>query len=1174
MVDEGTRYSTQGAAPSSWSRRLYWLFRRLILLAMVGSGIGAVVSWWAYQEYVVQHPGAHIERQHVLGIIRSESPVYYRDGVTPLGVFFDDEHRQFVPWPELPGDYVTAIVAAEDGTFWSHKGVSPKHILRALWLDIRAGAVVAGGSTLTQQTAKNLYYRPDRSIKAKGVELVNALKLEAHHSKEDILTFYANQFHVSGNGRGVGIAARYFFDKDTAELTLLENAFIAGLVKAPAIYDPFTGDEERRARAVQRAHDRTGYVLRRIIDEPTDNLAGARPDPTDPVQLARWESRLAEVQVAKTTAQTLLAEGFELDFHRGVFRFESSAVLDEVARRLDDPVFIDILRRAGIDDPGDAGIEVITTLDAGVQRETLYGLWHHLSEAGTQLEGLGTEAFVRSEGTGPRFDPYRELHRHEFRLGRVSEHGADADGKRVLNLDLGGRDCVVDRAGVVRGAVAVQRGASKDPTAKVPTSGVEAFIDAIPTGSVVWVSVREVPEEATAICDLEVRPELQGAAMVIQDGQIRAMVGGNDNRNFNRATALRQMGSTWKPVVYHAAMELGWSPHDPLFNQRTVFPFSTTFYYPRPDHTPDPVVSLAWAGVRSENIASIWLLYHLTDRLDHAKVSELAASLGLARHEDESEDDYRLRIQQAGVLPTPRRVMESLFLQARQEALVTISQARHPEDELAIAAMLYGWGFSSERTKVGRGDASSRTWKARALDNSWVTLAGRMESCKGQYLALEASLLDDQLPNPEWVDELSVRMEEDTIEVACGIRPEGYGQVNAKLLRFAEAEAEEAQDPEPKRGMFGWMRRAEKEEDTSRLVDLLDVWVVDRVHMSTLLSLEAGIERRLLLRDVAGDEAAGLYDPEILYWHQDFRVLLGMRYVADLARRMGVRSEVREVLSMPLGASEITLEESVMLYSGITTGASWQLSGVAAGGTSVEAPQPPSLLIAEIRHPDGRVLYRATPEEVMVSSTDSGHMTSDILRNVVQWGTGRRASGAVRASGAALPLAGKTGTTNDFRNAAFLGFAPVLEDGVYARDGGYVVGVYVGYDDNRPMSSGRVKLAGSSGALPAWIRTIQGIAELGYLGQPLPALPDMTVWPLAAPEGLVRMQVDPAHGGLPVEGNSGDVGRILTRPVDIDSVTPDLVFERSTRPVRISPRTTDIDIKRLLEEAPELWRRD
>ena len=160
-----------------------------------------------------------------------------------------------------------AIVAAEDGAYWSHPGVNLWGIARAMVANVQAGRLVAGGSTITQQTAKNLYYRPDRSLKSKWTELINALRLEHHHSKEDILTFYANQFHVHGNGRGIGIAARYFFDRDLTaqdvEWGLLESAYVAGLVKGPSLYDPFWGLETGKSGPVNaRLYVRgTSYVV-------------------------------------------------------------------------------------------------------------------------------------------------------------------------------------------------------------------------------------------------------------------------------------------------------------------------------------------------------------------------------------------------------------------------------------------------------------------------------------------------------------------------------------------------------------------------------------------------------------------------------------------------------------------------------------------------------------------------------------------------------------------------------------------------------------------------------------------------------------------------------------------------------------------------------------------------
>ena len=1031
-------------------------------VAAVALVAGAVGLGWSYQHYIVDHPGAHLDRENIDAIIAQETPVLYADAVTPVGVFFDEEHRQHVGFDELPMAYTMGIVAAEDGGYWSHPGVNMKGIARAMRDNLLAGTVVAGGSTLTQQTAKNIYYRPDRSLKAKLIELVNALKLEAHYSKEEILELYANQFHVTGNGRGLGIAARHFFDEDVSELGTLESAFLAGLVKAPAYYDPFYGDEARRERARERAHDRTRYVLHRMLDEPIEHLAGPPSDGTK----AGDEAFLARLMAAgrvREEARTFLEDGFELPFKRGSFRYDSSAVLDEVARRLEESPFKELLASEGIDDPATAGLQIVTTLDPAVQQEATYGLWHHLTEVGTWMEALTAEDFLLEGHSGPRFDPDHPPELHRYRVGRITTH---VDGG--LLLDLGGHPCTVDREAIVRLAVAAERGRVGSKSEKASTKTVDAFAAALVDDGVVLASVRDVREvdgERKAWCDLEVRPELQGASIVLEDGQIRAMVGGNDNRNFNRATALRQYGSTWKPLVFHAALQLGWSPEDVLDNRRNIFPFSTTFYAPRPDHTPSPEVSMSWAGVNSENLASIWLLYHLTDRLDGEQVRALAQSLDLARRPDEAEQDYRTRIQKAGVLPTRSRLSEALFLQARQEVLASASALSNPEDELPLQSLLYGWGYQRERSRAEREGPSTRAWKLTALDNNWLTLRGRLETCRAQYDALVNAFQDREAPMASDVPDLTVLVggprdgaTRPTLEVACGAIPEGFV---APDEAFVEAQGwrrplalpglrrdpagtpnpADTSAPEPRRRRWPWSRpepttpdptadapAAELETRRTPFGPMAfgDVLIEDRLHASTLEAVDKVLERRQLALDLQED--VDLYSPEVLYWYQDFRVLLSLRYLTSLAEQYGVQTELQPVLSLPLGASEITLEESASVYQGLVSGKAWSVPGVGRQGL-VDPIQTPSALIAEIRDVDGNVLYRATPRAVDVATGDTPRLTADILRNVVQHGTGRRAHGTVRAHGHDVPVGGKTGTTNDFKNAAFLGFVPVVGRG-------------------------------------------------------------------------------------------------------------------------------------------------
>jgi len=1217
-------------------RRPWWV-RALRLLAvltgicLVVVGIGAAVLGWLYRQHVLIDPGPHLERDHIMSIIAQESPVYYRDGTTRIGVFFEDEHRQYVPWEEMPPPYVAAIVAAEDGTYWSHRGVSPKHIVRALRDNAVAGRTVSGGSTLTQQTAKNIYYRPDRSWKAKGTELVNALRLEAHYDKSEILTFYANQFHVSGNGRGLGIASRYFFDEPVSDLRsrtedeapgedLVKAAFLAGLVKGPGRYDPFLGDPERQARSRERAMDRTRYVLRRIAEEPEENLVGPWPVPGVRSEAEAQQARLRQVRGWKVEAKRLLDEGFELPFSRGRFRYDSSAVLDEVRERLAEPPFDQVLQAAGIDDPSRAGLKVITTLDPAAQREATYGLWHHLTEVGTWMETLDAKDFIREDSRGPRHDPYHEPREHEFRLARVLAHPV-VDDRLVIDLDLGGgHRCRVDRDGLIRVAVASERARVGNRYAKLAGAKVDAFGKALSVGSVVWVSVRQVGEGG-AVCDLEVRPELQGSVVVLEDGQMRAMVGGNDNRNFNRATALRQFGSTWKPLIYHASMELGWRPDDPLDNRRNVFPFSTTFYYPRPDHTPEPVVSMAWAGVNSENLASIWLLYHLTDKLETERVRTLAQALDLAQREGESDTDYRRRIQEAGVLPTRSRIDEALFLQARHDVLGGLGLSDHPEDELSLSSLLYGWGHRRELGRVRARGGRERARKERALANSYVHLSALAERCQEQHRILVQAVEQERAPDPERVPDLSVLVGEDGMDVACGDLPEGYVRPDAEGLGLA-VRLDDMLDPdglggtgslpserpvrvderdpgdggdgvqEKERGgkkglvgklgdMLGLSSKAEPEpEPRERVAAWADVLLDDRLHVGTLQQVDRAMERRRALLETRDE--IDLYDPELLYWHQDFRVLLALRYVSELAGQYGVRSDIRPVLSLPLGASEITLEEATSVYGGLVSGKAWsfpgqaQAPGAVLSGERVDSPADPALLIAEIRDVDDRVIYRAEPEPREVAGDETGAMTADILRNVVLHGTGRRAKHRIEVAGAPAPAMGKTGTTNDFKNAAFLGAVPRWTDQGWSASDALVIGAYVGYDDNRPMRNQRIILAGASGALPPWISTAEGLARAGLLGEPDQQAPDEG-WTLAEPSGLVRLPVD-AEQGLPLEDPE-----LVASPdpegedvVGVDQVEPDQAaehailtppqaarpvhdvrFEEVPRPVRIAPSTTE-----------------
>ncbi len=166
---------------------------------------------------------------------------------------------------ELPPHFVNALIATEDRRFFSHFGVDPVGIARAAYSNYRAGRTVQGGSTLTQQLAKNLFLTPDQNFKRKAQEALLAVQLEATYSKEQILTAYLNRVYLGAGTFGVDAAARTYFNKSARDLTLRESAIIVGLLKAPSRYAP--------TASLNRATQRMGVVLRAMLDEGYINQA-------------------------------------------------------------------------------------------------------------------------------------------------------------------------------------------------------------------------------------------------------------------------------------------------------------------------------------------------------------------------------------------------------------------------------------------------------------------------------------------------------------------------------------------------------------------------------------------------------------------------------------------------------------------------------------------------------------------------------------------------------------------------------------------------------------------------------------------------------------------------------------------------------------------------------------
>ncbi|MBV5306361.1 MAG: transglycosylase domain-containing protein [Desulfobulbaceae bacterium] len=1063
------------------------LFFLSIFLLLLGGGGAA----WCYYWFVVLHPGVEIEPDNIQRILGRETPVFYSDGTTRLGVFFDQAHRQYVNFEEIPKDFVNALVASEDNRFFFHYGFDPFGIARAAFKNYQVGRVVQGGSTLTQQTAKNLFKRSGRSYQAKIKELLFALRLEYYYSKEKIFEFYANQFYVSGNGHGLGIAARYYFNKPVGELSLIESAFIAGSVKKPNFYNPFIKKTEESAIEAQKnANIRMRYVLEKMHE------AGVITEP-----------------------QFQEAVSSELLFHRGTIGYAQDYVMDMVTDAVSTVEVQDALKEKGIDNLATSGLHVVTSVDESLQKQTLYSLRQELSRLDVRLRGYD-RGEVQQELQRLDYVGDMALRKKAFLFGTIGKISRDTTkGKPSVQIevDLGSKlgSGVIQEQGLM-GLLAAQmkwkQGRWNDATVK----DLPLLLSELKEGDRAWVSVREISADGEVSLELEKFPKVQGGALIIQDGLIKAMAGGVENRFFNRAiSARRTMGSAFKPFVYTAALQLGWNATDLLSNKRDVFVFHRQPYFPRPDHKSDhSQVSMSWAGVHSENLASVWLLYHLCDHLNMIQFQDVASHVGLAPQalngKTDSYETYAARIRDRYGILVNRSVLENAAFDQAVTRLETdfIFENRLPEYSV-IKKLHYGLmaaGTSSELDDQ--------------LGEKGLTEKERQEIYLRKSLLVGQSYLG------------LVDLQQDLMSFRRDVE-DSWNSPDYFASRENQGKPTLYYDPLNDRNVFSRRGRTDLQGiDVAQLRDSLsqldiagrDKFWADIFLDSLLSSATMDMVRKQVDTEFRRLSSLQPYSFEVLSAIKDFRILVGLRYLISLARELGIQSQLEPVLSFPLGSNVVTLLEFVRMYEGIVTG-----EVVLSEGQEEESRDLLSI-IDRIESEEGEVLYRPKRKRVRLVAPETSLVVGHILENIVKFGTGRYADKNVRLTeideeaskkfsgfDLAIPLLGKTGTANNYTNASFFGYLPGVSphgEGLVTQ-GGYAVGVYVGFDDNQDMRRASTRITGSEGALPTWTELVRVLLKDKGYGQKLDPV-EISFSGLTMQRktlGQLNLAVQPALGG-------------------------------------------------------------
>jgi penicillin-binding protein 1A len=427
---------------------------------------------------------------------------------------FAIQRREIIPYEAISPTLKQAILAAEDDGFEGHFGLSIPRILVALGKDIIERRKAAGASTLTQQLARKLFLTDEKTWERKIKEAILAIQIEKRYTKNEIFTLYCNQMYFGHGVYGVESASRLYFGKSASDLAIEEAALIAGILQGNVRQSPYVNMDaaiRRRNYALGRMAD-VGYITQAEADE-------ARKKPI--------------VLGGEPTAQPSIAPYF----------------VEEVRKELES--------RYGAKRLYENGLSIQTALDTSLQEAANRALDDGLRRIDRRRGFRAVQRNVLAEGHAI----------DTFRQGRWDRPMRDGDIVPAVVRTVEPAE-IEARAGALRVAI--------DRKGFAWTNRANAT-QLVKPGDLIEVRLARIEVDAgTAAGTLEQPPIVEGAILAIDNrtGQVKAMIGGHsfDRSKFNRATqALRQVGSAFKPVVYTAAIDRGYTPISMLLDSPVSF---------------------------------------------------------------------------------------------------------------------------------------------------------------------------------------------------------------------------------------------------------------------------------------------------------------------------------------------------------------------------------------------------------------------------------------------------------------------------------------------------------------------------------------------------------------------------------------------------------------------------
>lgn len=418
---------------------------------------------------------------------------------------FGEERRAFITIDKVPLQMKQALIAAEDERFYEHGGVDYIGVIRAMLGNITGSGPKSGASTITMQVAKNFFLSPEQTLARKFNEALLAFKIEHNLSKDKILELYMNQIYLGQRAYGFASASQIYFGKTLDQANVAELAMLAGLPKAPSKYNPIVN--------FKRSKQRQEYVLRRMHDLKFLNEE----------QYA--EALKAEIKPSKNSTENML---------------------------LNAEYVAEMARQAMVDRYGDQaytqGFKVYTTVDSALQQAAYEGLRSGVMDYDLRHGYRGAEAYVDLEGIVDT-----DIERLDEEIAKFPDSG---DLAPALVLKATPREVLAYLHG---GTVLTLKGDALRFAQRMIGTRTN------PNGQIRRGAVVRIQQTAAGAYRIRELPDVEAGLVSIDpnNGAIRSLVGGFDfNRNrFNHVTqAWRQPGSSFKPFIYSAALERGFTP--------------------------------------------------------------------------------------------------------------------------------------------------------------------------------------------------------------------------------------------------------------------------------------------------------------------------------------------------------------------------------------------------------------------------------------------------------------------------------------------------------------------------------------------------------------------------------------------------------------------------------------